>query len=117
MTMRRTHDLLATVGEYTDREGNKKKNSLNIGTLFTDSETGRMSVKLVAAPGFKTNKDGFPEAWLSVLEIQPRGENKGGYSRGGSGSGGSHRYPAEDRPQNPPPAPDKQDEIEDDIPF
>ena len=33
--MKKTHDLAVVVGEYTDRDGNKKKQYQNIGALMS----------------------------------------------------------------------------------
>ena len=47
---RPTHELLATIGEYTDKQtGETKKRRLKIATVFTDEE-GRESVKLECLP-------------------------------------------------------------------
>ena len=44
-----THEVLATVGEYTDGQGEKKKRYLKVGAAFTDDQ-GRISIKLEAVP-------------------------------------------------------------------
>lgn len=50
MRARRTHDVVATVGEYTDREtGEKKKRFATCGSAFSDDQ-GRISIKLDTIP-------------------------------------------------------------------
>ena len=60
--MKRTHDLVASVGTYKDNQGNEKKRYHKCGSLFTDTD-GRMSIKL----------DGVPvgnewSGWISVFD-------------------------------------------------
>lgn len=63
---KRTHDVVATIGEYTDRNGEKKKRFVNIGTAFTDPE-GRVSIKLDSVPV-------GPEwsGWISLYPIKDK---------------------------------------------
>lgn len=50
MKARRTHDVVATVGEYSDREtGEKKKRFSTCGSAFSDDQ-GRISIKLDTIP-------------------------------------------------------------------
>lgn len=42
-------DAVATIGEYTNSQGEKKKRYANVGTLF-ESEDGRLSLKLDTIP-------------------------------------------------------------------
>lgn len=69
MSARLTHDVVATVGEYTDREtGQKKKRYHTCGKCFTDEE-GRQSLKIDAMPVAGWS------GWLSLYPIekqQPR---------------------------------------------
>jgi len=58
-----THDVVATIGEYTNREGEKKKRYLTVGKCFTD-EQGRQSIKLDAIPG-----PGW-SGWLSLYPVE-----------------------------------------------
>jgi hypothetical protein len=45
-----THDIVATTGEYTDRQtGASKKQYTNVGKAFTDDQ-GRISLKLTTIP-------------------------------------------------------------------
>jgi hypothetical protein len=46
---KKAYDAVATVGEYTDREGNKKKQYRNVGTVFRNDD-GSMSMKLDCLP-------------------------------------------------------------------
>lgn len=70
MPSTRTHDVCATIGEYTNSAGEKKKRYITVGSAFTD-EQGRLSIKLDAVPV-------TPEwsGWLSLYEPKPKGENK-----------------------------------------
>jgi hypothetical protein len=47
--MRKKYDAVATVGKYTDKEGNEKKRYVTIGAVFEDNQ-GRISLKLDAMP-------------------------------------------------------------------
>ncbi len=70
MTMRRTHDVTLTVGEY-EKDGQSKKQRVNIGTMMTDDQSGNMSICLKVPPAFKmSDKTGYPEAWLSLFPIE-----------------------------------------------
>lgn len=71
----KTHDLVATVGEYTDRSGETKKRYQKCGAAFTD-EQGRISLKLDALPV-------SPEwsGWISLYE--PRDGDGGRQPRDG----------------------------------
>ena len=70
MARRRTHDVTLTVGEY-EKDGQSKKQRVNIGTMMTDDQSGNMSICLKVPPAFKTSeKTGYPEAWLSLFPIE-----------------------------------------------
>lgn len=66
MASRKTHDAVATVGTYKDRNGNEKKRYINIGSVFTDDD-GRLSLKLDSVPV-------GPEwsGWVSFYEPKER---------------------------------------------
>ena len=49
MSVKRTHDVVATVGSYTTPEGKIKKRYQNCGTATTNDE-GQISIKLNAVP-------------------------------------------------------------------
>ena len=50
MASKKTHDVVATVGTYKDRQsGEDKKRYQNVGSAFTDDD-GRISIKLDAVP-------------------------------------------------------------------
>lgn len=52
MPSRKTHDLLATVREYTDpMTGKKKKHRVNCGAMFQNDE-GQIAVKIDLMPAF-----------------------------------------------------------------
>lgn len=60
---RPTHDIVATVGEYTRKDtGEKKKRYLNCGKAFTDDQ-GRISLKMDALP--------LGPAWSGWLSLYP----------------------------------------------
>jgi len=63
---RRTHDVVAAVGTYKDRDGKEKKRYLNCGSAFTDDE-GRISIKLDAVP---VSPDW--SGWLSLYPVERR---------------------------------------------
>lgn len=58
-----THDVVATIGEYTNSAGEKKKRYLTVGKCFTDDQ-GRQSIKLDAVPG-----PGW-SGWLSLYPVE-----------------------------------------------
>jgi hypothetical protein len=97
--MRKIFDAVATVGEYTNRAGEKKKRYQNVGAIFEDDE-GRMSMKLEALPVSPAWS-----GWISFYEPKaPAGA-----------PAGSERQPT----SKPAAAPkhDPLDNEEDDIPF
>jgi single-stranded DNA-binding protein len=49
MSMRKVADLAATVGEYTNKDGEKKKRYVRVGVVLED-EQGRRSHKIDAVP-------------------------------------------------------------------
>jgi len=91
----RTHEVKATVGEYTGQDGKPKKRYVNIGSAFTDDQ-GRVSIKLDAVPV-------SPEwsGWLSLYPVE----------RNGSQPAPQRQAPT----RTPKPAP--LDDDGDDIPF
>lgn len=46
---RKVFDVVATVGKYTDKQGNEKKRYTNVGAVFEDDQ-GRLSIKLETIP-------------------------------------------------------------------
>ena len=66
MASHKKYEAVATVGEYTDRNGDKKKRYQNVGTVF-ENEDGRLSLKLDAIPV-------GPEwsGWISFFEPKSR---------------------------------------------
>ena len=67
---RKTHDLVATIGTYKDRDGNEKKRYLTCGVVLTDDE-GRMSIKQDCVPV-------SPEwgGWYSLYPADKGGERQ-----------------------------------------
>jgi single-stranded DNA-binding protein len=47
--MKKLYDAVATIGKYTDKQGNEKKRYVTVGSVFGDDQ-GRMSLKLDAVP-------------------------------------------------------------------
>ena len=68
--MKKTHDIVATVGKYTNREGEEKKRYVKIGAAFGDDE-GRLSLKIDAFPC-------SPEwsGWLSLYPVEREGATR-----------------------------------------
>lgn len=66
MASKRTHDVTATIGEYTNAAGETKKRYVNCGSAFTD-EQGRVSIKLDSVPC-------SPEwsGWVSLYEVRDK---------------------------------------------
>jgi single-stranded DNA-binding protein len=95
--MKKTHDLLATVGEYEDRQsGEKKKRRVNVGCIMQDDE-GRLSVKLETVP-VSPNWSG----WLNAFPADQK--------RAGEAPTRESRPSGASRPAAPQPE-------DDDIPF
>ena len=93
MPSRHTGDIVATTGEYTTREGEKKKRYLTVGKEFTDDD-GRRSLKLEALP--------VGPGWSGWLSIYPPKDHA---------ARPAHAAPATARPAAPPV------DDGDDIPF
>lgn len=66
----RTHDVVATIGEYKNNQGEVKKRYTNVGSGFTDDQ-GRISLKLDTVPV-------SPEwsGWLSLYPIKDRDQQE-----------------------------------------
>ena len=92
-----THDVVATTGEYTNREGEKKKEYTPVGKAFTDDQ-GRISIKMKTIPV-------GPE-WSGWLSLYPAKER-------------DQQYPQQRPVQRslPPAAVQTDDHEDDDIPF
>ena len=59
--MKKTHDLTATVGEYTDKEtGEKKKRRVHCGVVLEDDH-GNPVIKIESLP--VANWSGFLSMW------------------------------------------------------
>lgn len=95
-----THDIVATIGEYTTSNGEKRKRYLTCGKAFTDDQ-GRVSLKLEAIPC-------APEwsGWLSLYPADKDRQRPAPENRGQSRNAGLS--PDEQR---------KADAADDDIPF
>lgn len=60
-------DAVASVGEYTDRNGATKKRYVNVGAVFESDDGKYMSLKLESIP-VGPNWSG----WISFFEPKPR---------------------------------------------
>jgi hypothetical protein len=73
---------VATVGEYTDRQGQKKKRYLNVGAVF-ENDKGELSLKIESIP-----VGGEWNGWVSFYvpkeiqrqEAKPAAQSGGGFS-------------------------------------
>ena len=97
-----THDIVATIGEYTDKEGNTKKRYQKCGAAFTNDE-GQISIKLDAVP--------ITPDWSGWLSLYPKKE----YDAPQRQPQQQNRPPAEPARQQPAAA--AADPNQDDIPF
>lgn len=80
------YDVVASVGEYSDKAGNKKKNYVKCGAAFTNDE-GQISIKLDSVPV----SPGW-SGWLSLFS--PRARDEGG-QQSQQGQAGQGRRPGE----------------------
>ncbi len=81
-----THDAVATVGEYTNNAGEKKKRFVNVGKVFTDDQ-GRVSIKMETIP--------VGPAWSGWLSLYPRkDENQHQQRQGGQRTAAPAPVPA-----------------------
>jgi hypothetical protein len=85
--MKKIYDAVATVGKYTDQQGNEKKRYVTIGAVF-EGDDGRLSMKLESIPVGPSWS-----GWVSFYE--PRQGAQGTTQRQG---GQSRPAPAESRP-------------------
>jgi hypothetical protein len=70
MASKRTHDVTATVGEYTAANGAVKKRYVNVGSLFTGDD-GRMSIKLESIPVGQEWS-----GWLSIFPVKDKDDRE-----------------------------------------
>lgn len=70
MASKRTHDVSATIGEYTNGAGETKKRYITVGSAFTD-ESNRISIKLDAVP---VNPEW--SGWLSLYPVKDRDDRE-----------------------------------------
>jgi len=101
--MKKIYDAVATVGKYTDQQGNEKKRYVTIGAVF-EGDDGRLSMKLESVPVGPTWS-----GWVSFYE--PRQGAQGATRWQG---GQSRPAPAESRPSQSAGPIDQED---DDVPF
>jgi len=60
------YDAVATIGEYTDRNGATKKRYVNVGTVF-ENDKGQLSLKMDVVPVGQEWS-----GWISFFEPKPR---------------------------------------------
>ena len=101
--MTKRYDAVATIGEYTNKQGEKKKRYLTVGAVMEGSD-GRMALKLDALP---TNPDW--SGWIAFYEPK---QQDGGYQQRPATQRQEQRAPTQYQGQ----AGGSLDE-EDDIPF
>lgn len=101
--MNKKYDAVATIGEYTNKQGEKKKRYLTVGAVM-EGDDGRMALKLDALP---TNPDW--SGWISFYEPK---QQEGGYQQRPAPQRQERRAPTQYQGQ----AGGSLDE-EDDIPF
>lgn len=110
---RKTHDAVATVGTYKDRQtGEEKKRTVNIGAVFTQ-EDGRMSLKLDVVPV-------SPEwsGWVSLYPVEDGKQAPRPQARPASSYPGNTRgMPPAPQPAPKPPVNMRPTGDDDDIPF
>ncbi len=69
MSSKKTHDLVATVGSYTDRKtGQEKRNYQNCGFACTNEKGQITSVKILSLP--QAFKDMEWEGWLNLYPLK-----------------------------------------------
>lgn len=107
---RKTHDAVATVGTYKDRQtGEEKKRTVNIGAVFAQDD-GRMSLKLDTVPV-------SPE-WSGWVSFYPVDQTQRPQSRPASDYPGNTRgMPPAPQPATKPPVTMSPTGDDDDIPF
>ena len=90
---RPTHNIVATLGEYTAADGTTKKRYQNCGVAFTDPQ-GRVSLKLAVVPVAKEWS-----GWFSLYPMEDR-------------------QPTPQQPRRePPPVNDHVEDPDEEIPF
>ncbi len=62
---RKSHDICGSVGTYKTDNGEERKRWVKCGTAFTDTDTGRLSLKLDAVP-----VDPQWSGWLTLFEVE-----------------------------------------------
>ena len=68
MASKYTHDIVATTGEYTNNQGEKKKEYTNCGKAFTDDQ-GRVSLLMKTMP--------VGPSWSGWLSLYPAKDRDG----------------------------------------
>lgn len=114
MAAKRTHDVIANAGEYTDGQGQQKKRWVKCGSAFTQDD-GRISIKLDAVP---VGPDW--SGWLSLAVPQEQGHGGGQQAQRSQAQPTQGGFRPQLRPmarQQMPPAQPTQEIGEDDIPF
>lgn len=70
MSMKKTHDLVAVTGTYTNGQGQEKKRYTNVGALFTRDD-GSLAIKLESIP-----IGGTWNGWLSAYLPKESGQQQ-----------------------------------------
>jgi len=90
----RKYDVVATIGEYTDHDGNKKKRYLTVGSVL-EREDGTLCMKLDSLPIVS-------EGWFNLYPPKPKDGIPAVQAPAGAAS---------------TPATGRTDDFEDEIPF
>ena len=70
---RKTHDLTARVGEYTDNQGNTKGRYINAGAIMEKDDGGKfIFINRTFNPAGVPNPDNRDNVILSMFEVKPR---------------------------------------------
>jgi len=113
--MRVTKKLMVSVGEYTNRDGEKKKEWCQVGVMMQDEDDpDRVSLKFVMPLPMTDNQQGYAECWVNAYPLD--------------NNNSTNPPPASSEPSSPPPSSDHDEgssafnsEVEDDpiddIPF
>lgn len=91
-----THEVVATIGEYKNRDGETKKRYIKVGAAFT-SDDGNISIKLDAVP--------LSNEWSGFLSLYAIDRDKG------QGQGQQPQRQSRPTPAQAPAREDNGDEI------
>ena len=73
MAAKKIYDAVATIGEYTDRQGQQKKRYVNVGSVF-ESDKGYLSLKIDSIP-VDPEWSGWVSFFVPKEQMQPVSEH------------------------------------------